>query len=98
MDESDRERSNEMAQPVLTNYDPEITWVVVAKDYDEGSIAMWREYERFSTRDEALHALKNIRENQNAYEDQTGYEPSVAYKIVRDEMFDAIKAHEATRE
>jgi hypothetical protein len=82
MNEVDRETVQEMNAPHFTNYDPDRLWVVVRKDYEEGSRAMWRESERFSTQDEARKVLRTIRENQAAYEDRTGYEPMTAYKIV----------------
>ena len=84
MNDADRELSHEMNQPVFTNYDPERPWVIVGKDYDEGSRAMWREYERFPTQADARHALRVMRENRAAYEDKTGYESLVDYKIVED--------------
>ena len=80
----DQERTNEMNSPVFTDYNPEKLWVVVRKDYEEGSLAMWREYERFATQSEARSALLTVRNNQAAYEDRTGYETLVAFKIVED--------------
>jgi hypothetical protein len=79
-----QELAHEMNAPVFTNVDPLRPWVVVMKDHDEGSRAMWREYERFPTEVEARAALRQIRENQAAYEDRTGYEPSCSYKVVED--------------
>jgi hypothetical protein len=78
-----QEFANEMNQPVFTEYDPTRPWVVLRKDYEEGSRAMWREYERFKAEVDARYALRNIRENQYAYEDRTGIEPMCSFKVVR---------------
>lgn len=68
----------------FTTYDPSRPFVIVRKDYEEGSRAMWREYERFEMRAEARAALQVIHDNLSTYEDRTGYETMAAYKIVED--------------
>lgn len=84
MTDYDKETINEMNAPDFKEYDPNRLWVIVRKDYEEGSRAMWREYERFSTKEEARKTLSMIRENQNSYEDRTGYESLISYKIVKE--------------
>ncbi len=83
--EADRELAHEMSLPVFTNHDPNRgQWVIVRKDYDEGSSAMWREWHRFGTQDEARNWLRRKRQAEDIYQDETGYEPCFSYKIVED--------------
>ena len=76
-----------MNAPVFSQFDAARPWVIVRKDYDEGTRAMWREWSRFASKDEAMEVLRRKREGMAAYEDETGYESMVAYKVVKDESF-----------
>jgi hypothetical protein len=83
---AEQETAQEMSFPVFTNFDPSRLWVIVCKDYEEGTRAMWREWDRFTTQDEAREALRMKRAAICAYEDRTGYETMIAYKIVQQDL------------
>lgn len=84
MNEIDHDTINEMNTPVFSNYDETRPFVIVSRDLDEGSRAMWREYARFSTKEECRELLRRKREARAQYEDETGYESLIQYKIVED--------------